>query len=120
MENATPPIASPPSPAPPNPSAERNWAMWCHMSALAGIPFPAFGCVIAPLIVWQMKRGEFPSVDEHGKESFNFQLSMFIYLLGGTVLMFIGMFFCVGWLLLPVLAAAHYAAIILGVIAGAK
>lgn len=94
--------------------------MWCHMSALAGIPFPALGCVIAPLIIWQMKRGEFPSVDEHGKESFNFQLSMFIYLLGGSVLMFVGMIFCIGWLLLPLLAAAHYAAIIFGIIAGVK
>ncbi len=67
-----------------------------------------------------MKRHEFPLVDEHGKESFNFQLSMFIYLMGGAVLTFIGMFFCVGWLLVPVLVVAHYAAIVFGIIAGVK
>ena len=94
--------------------------MWCHMSALAGIVFPAFGCILGPLIVWQMKRNEFPMVEEHGKEAFNFQLSMLIYLLGGAILTFIGMFFCLGWLLIPVLAAAHYGAIILGIIAGIK
>lgn len=120
MENATPPTSLPPSPAPPNPDAERTWAMWCHMSALAGVAFPAFGCVLGPLIVWQMKRGEFPSLDEHGKEAFNFQLSILIYLLGGSVLTFIGMFFCVGWLLIPVLVAMHYGAIIFGIIAGIK
>ena len=59
-------------------------------------------------------------VDEHGKESFNFQLSMFIYLLGGSVLMVIGIFLCVGWLLVPVLVAAHYAAIVFGIVAGIK
>ena len=94
--------------------------MWCHMSALAGIPFPAFGAVVAPLIVWQMKRQEFPLVDEHGKESFNFQLSMFIYLCIGGAMAIPGIFFCFGWLLIPVLILAHYGAIIFGVIAGIK
>ena len=121
MENATPPSASTtPSPAPLDSKEARTWSMWCHMSALAGIPFPAFGCVIAPLIIWQMKRSEFPMVDEHGKESFNFQLSMFIYLLGGSVLTVIGMAFCLGVLLVPVLVAGHYLAIVFGVIAGIK
>ena len=90
------------------------------MSALAGIPFPAFGAVIATLIVWQMKRNEFASVDEHGKESFNFPLSVLIYLVAGAVIAFVGMFFCIGWLLFPLLAAAHYGAIILGIIGGIK
>jgi len=67
-----------------------------------------------------MKRNEFPLVDEHGKEAFNFQLSMLIYLMVGTVVAFVGMFFCLGWLLFPLLVAAHYAAIIFGVVAGIK
>ena len=56
--------------------------MWCHMTALSGL-FVPFGNLIGPLIIWQMKRHEFPSVDEHGKESLNFQLSALIYLIGG-------------------------------------
>jgi uncharacterized Tic20 family protein len=115
MENTAPsPTSSP------NPSDERTWSMWCHMSALAGIPFPAFGCILGPLIVWQMKRNESPLVEEHGKEAFNFQLSMLLYLLAGAIIAFVGMFFCIGWLLIPVLAAVHYGAIIFGIIAGIK
>jgi len=126
MENATPPPSAPPpfgntpTPLPPaNPNAHRTWDMWCHMSALAGLVIP-FGNLIGPLVVWQMKRNEFPSVDSHGRESLNFQLSVLIYLVGGAVLAFIGMFFCIGWLLFPVLIALHFGALILAVIAGIK
>jgi uncharacterized Tic20 family protein len=31
------------------------------------------------LIVWLAKRGDSPEIDEHGKESLNFQISMLIY-----------------------------------------
>jgi hypothetical protein len=90
------------------------------MSALAGIPFPAVGAVLGPLIIWQMKRNEFPSVEEHGKESFNFQLSVLIYVLVGGALGIVGAFFCFGWFLLPLVALAHYGAIVFGVVAGIK
>jgi len=93
--------------------------MWCHMSALAGLVVP-FGNLIAPLVIWQMKRNEFPSVEEHGKESLNFQLSVLIYFLGGSVLAAIGMVFCIGWILVPVLIALHFGALVLAVIAGIK
>ena len=93
--------------------------MWCHITALAGLVIP-FGNLIGPLIIWQMKRNEFPSVEEHGKESLNFQLSVLIYVLGGGVLAVIGMFFCIGWLLFPVLIVLHFGALVLAVIAGIK
>ncbi len=93
--------------------------MWCHLTALSGL-FVPFGNVIGPLIIWQMKRQEFPSVDEHGKEAMNFQLSILLYLLGGGVLTVIGMFFCLGWLLVPVLIAIHFGGLIFSVIAGIK
>ena len=93
--------------------------MWCHMSALAGVIVP-FGNVIGPLIIWQMKRNEFPSVEEHGKEAVNFQLSMLIYLLAGGALTVLGVFFCVGWLLVPVLMVIGFGCLIFAVIAGVK
>ena len=34
---------------------QRTWAMFCHLSALAGLLFP-FGSVIGPLIVWLVKK----------------------------------------------------------------
>ena len=67
-----------------------------------------------------MKRNEFPSVEEHGKESLNFQLSVLIYMLAGGVIAAIGMIFCLGWLLVPVLIAMYFGALILPVIAGIK
>jgi uncharacterized Tic20 family protein len=37
------------------------------------------GHLLAPLIVWLMKRDESPEIDAHGKEAVNFQISMLIY-----------------------------------------
>lgn len=94
--------------------------MWCHLSALAGfLPIP-FGNLIGPLIVWQMKRNEFPTVDEHGKESLNFQLSMAIYFLAVAVITGVTWIFCIGVIFLPILAAIHIGGIILAVVAGLK
>jgi len=77
----------------------RKWAMFCHLAGLAGlIPVaPVFGSVIAPLIIWQMKKNEFEFVDEHGKEALNFQISILIYALASGLLCFA----CVGFFLLP-------------------
>jgi uncharacterized Tic20 family protein len=108
-----------PSPAPPTDSQVRTWAMWCHMSALAGFVVP-FGSVLGPLIVWQMKKAEFPSIDEHGREAVNFQLSALIYLVAGGVAAFILSFFCIGFLLLPLLAVIPLGSIIFGIVAGVK
>jgi hypothetical protein len=57
----------------------RNWAMGCHLAALAlyiGIPF---GNIFGPLIIWLIKKDEIPLVDEQGKESLNFQISLILY-----------------------------------------
>jgi len=62
-----------------NSQLSRNWAMGCHLAVLAvymGIPF---GNILGPLIIWLVKKDEFPLVDEQGKESLNFQISMLIY-----------------------------------------
>src|SRR4030095_13160072 len=73
METTQPPSA-------PLSSADvRTWNVLCHASALAGFFFPGAGHIIAPLIVWLVKRGDSPDIDAHGKESVNFQLSMLIY-----------------------------------------
>jgi uncharacterized Tic20 family protein len=77
----------------------RKWAMFCHLSGLAGlIPLtPAFGSIIAPLIIWQIKKDEFEFVDEQGKEALNFQISILIYALAAGLLCFV----CIGFVLLP-------------------
>jgi hypothetical protein len=53
-------------------------AFLIHISALASYIFP-FGGVIAPLIIWQLKKEESTYVDEQGKEAVNFNLSFALY-----------------------------------------
>ncbi|HUU16258.1 MAG TPA: DUF4870 domain-containing protein [Sedimentisphaerales bacterium] len=78
----------------------RLWAMICHLSALAGLVVPVVGCIVGPLIVWQIKKEEFPFVDEQGKEAVNFQISMLIYGVVAALLIFA----CIGTVLLPAVA----------------
>jgi len=68
-------------------SAEaRKWAMICHVSALIGLLANGIGFVLAPLIVWLLKKEEHAFVDQQGKEAVNFQLTMLIVLLIGGLL----------------------------------
>ncbi len=71
----------------------RTWAMLCHLTALIGLLVP-LGFVLGPLIVWLIKRAEFPIVNDQGKESLNFQITMLIGIVIGIVLsaVIIGMF----------------------------
>ena len=65
----------------------RMWAAACHFSALFGTAIP-FGHIIIPLLIWSVKKEEFPFVEEHGRESLNFQISMTIYLIIAGILCF--------------------------------
>ena len=57
----------------------KTWNVLCHATALAGFFVPWAGHILGPLIIWLAKRGNSPEIDEHGKESLNFQISMLIY-----------------------------------------
>jgi len=92
---------------------ERNWAMLCHLSALCayiGIPF---GHLLGPIIVWQLKKNDYPMVDEQGKESLNFQISTTIYAIVSGLLMLV----FIGFILLPALMIFH---LVLTIIAAVK
>jgi uncharacterized Tic20 family protein len=75
----------------------RMWAMFCHLAGLAGLIIPVVGNIVTPLVLWQIKKDDFPFVDEQGKEAVNFQISMSIYGVVAAVLIFA----CVGVVLLP-------------------
>ncbi len=68
--------------------SEKNWAMFCHLSAFAAFFFP-FGGIIGPLICWLSRKDEFAWVDENGKASMNFQLSVLLYMVLAIPLCFI-------------------------------
>lgn len=90
----------------------RLWAMLCHLSALSGY-ITLVGWLVGPLIVWLVNKDQYPLVDDQGKESLNFQISVLIYALVCTPLIFclIGV---------PLLAALGVAHVILVIIAGLK
>jgi uncharacterized Tic20 family protein len=68
-----------PPPTPSISSDVRTWNVLCHATALAGFFVPWAGHILGPLIVWLAKRSDSPEIDENGKESLNFQISMLIY-----------------------------------------
>lgn len=70
----------------------RIWAMLCHLGGLGVYIVPSVGHIIAPLILWLIKKDESPFVDDQGKESLNFQISITIYALLALLLtlIFIG------------------------------
>ncbi len=71
---------------------ERNWATICHLSGFAFFILPPIGHVVAPLILWLLKRHDSTFIDEHGKEAVNFQISISIY----GILCFILVFLVIG------------------------
>lgn len=79
-----PPQGTPPTPQPSTPvgslgQEEKQWAMFCHLAALAGFIGIPFGNIIGPLIVWLIKKEAYGFVNQQGKEALNFQISCFIY-----------------------------------------
>lgn len=64
---------------------ENMWAMLCHISAFT-VFFIPFGNIISPLIIWLIKKDEFPFVDDQGKEALNFQITLTIYVIAASIL----------------------------------
>ena len=62
---------------------ERTAGMVCHLLGLCMFTCIPFANVIAPLILWLVKKDQYPFVDDQGKESINFQITM---ALAGVVL----------------------------------
>lgn len=84
----------------------RNWGMFCHLSAFLGFIVP-LGNILGPLVIWLIKKNEYPFVDDQGKEALNFQITIFIAAVISMLLMFI----FIGFLL--IFAVAIYAIVMI-------
>jgi hypothetical protein len=75
-----------------------TFGMLCHLTALAAFIGIPLGHILGPLVVWLLKKNDYPFVDEQGKESLNFQISMTIYAIVAAILIFvfIGIFLLIG------------------------
>ena len=108
--NSSEPVASAGGSDTPN-KESCQMAMFAHLSALVGFLIP-FGNLIAPLIIWQMKKDD-PFVDSQGKEAVNFQITVSIAGIVAAILTVV----LIGLLLLPVIAIGS---LVLVIIAGLK
>ncbi len=106
-----PPAADIPSSTATEPSREaKQYGMLCHITGLAGLLTAGFGNWIGPLIVWLLKKEEYPFVDDQGKEALNFQITCLIgYLIGViTAVLFIGILIMMAvfvlWLIFTIIA----------------
>jgi len=79
---------------------ENMWAMICHISAFS-VFFIPFGNIISPLVIWLIKKDEFPFVDDQGKEALNFQISLTIYVIASAILtlLLVGIPMLIGFLI---------------------
>ncbi len=75
---------------------ERLWATFIHLSGLAGYIVPT-ASVVAPLVLWLIKRNQSPFIDDHGREALNFQISIVLWAIVAGLLVMV----CIGAVLLP-------------------
>lgn len=91
-------------------STSRNWALWAHLlGLLAGYVIP-FGNILAPLVIWLMKKEEDAFVARHALEAMNFQLTVLLaYIASGILILVV-----IG---IPLLFAVFLAQVILSIMA---
>lgn len=87
----------------------RTLGMACHLSALIGLLGIPFLNIIGPLAVWLWRRDKYAFVDDQGRESLNFQISMTLYSIVAGILTLI----FIGWVLLGILWIANLALVII-------
>jgi len=67
---------------------ELTYCTIMHLSLLVYliVPIP----IVPVLIMWLIKKDQSPLVDDHGREALNFQITLVIYMILSTVLIFCG------------------------------
>jgi hypothetical protein len=92
-------------------SDERTWAILVHASAFAGL-FVPFGNILAPLVVWLIKREESEFVDANGKQALNFQITWTVIIVFALFSLVVG----VGLVLVPIVALAWVILVVLATV----
>ena len=87
---------------------ERTWGMFCHLIVFAGFIIP-FASIIGPLVIWIIKKDDMPFVEDQGKESLNFQITMMLATIVSALLMFV----LIGFLLIFVVLIFQFILIII-------
>ena len=99
----------------PDEEADRQtklWAMLLHFSFFAGYIVPIFG-LLAPIVIWQVKKDELPLIDWHGRNMMNWLISLLIYSIAAGLL-------CLIVIGLPLLILLALLSIVFPIVAGIK
>ena len=91
-------------------SEARTWSMLTHVAGLA--IFLPLGHILGPLIIWLIKKDEHPSVDAHGREALNFQVSWTIW----GFIAFLTVFVLIGFVLMPLVGIAWLVLVIIATV----
>jgi uncharacterized Tic20 family protein len=83
---------------------QKQLGMFLHLSQLFNFILPPAG-IIAPIVIWQMKKDEIPALDAHGKMIANWMLSALIYSVVSGILAIVLIGF-LGFIALMVLSVA--------------
>ncbi len=67
---------------------QKQMGMFLHLSQLINFVFP-LGGIIAPILIWQLKKDEIPALDAHGKMVANWLISAAIYSVVCFILTFV-------------------------------
>jgi uncharacterized Tic20 family protein len=96
------------------PENQRVMGMLAHLLALCGFVGVPFGNFLGPLVIWLIKKEEMPFVDDQGKESLNFQITVLIaaIVISPTI--------CLLGLGIVLLIALAVAAVVLTILASVK
>lgn len=109
--DAMPP--APPTPESPQPSSgltDRQWAVFLNLSPLLSFVVPGVVNIVAPLVIWLIKKPDSAFLDRVGREVLNFQISFSIYLAVAAALCLV----LIGWVLLPITGVIWFILTIIG------
>mgnify|MGYP000138549666 CR=1 FL=1 len=67
---------------------DKMFGMLCHLTALVGCIIP-LGNILGPLVIWLIKKDQSAFVNDQGKESLNFQISVAIYGIVSAILIIV-------------------------------
>lgn len=114
----------PPAPGGTPGAAERQWAMFAHLSAIVGGLLTSqviggIGCILGPLIIWLAKKDTMPFVADQAREALNFNISVALVMLAGLLLGLLTL--GIGLVLAaPVMLVVGIAALVLVIIAAIR
>ena len=90
----------------------RSCAALLHLSMLLGYAVPFVG-LVAPILIWQIKKDELPGLDAHGRNATNWIISSIIYAVISGIL-------CLIVIGVPLLIALVVCSLVFPIIAAAK